>query len=195
MIRAEGVSWPAANLANPSRMQRLRKPVVRLCEGWHCWAYDRLPDVFRFLPEESRIERGLGFLGPAGAWWLRGRVEGAVPMLLGHQLIGAEKIGKRVRLHLRDSEGDTSESADHVIAGTGFRLDVTRLGYITPSLRADLKILAGAPVLSRNLESNVPGLFFTGALAAPSLGPLMRFVAGTHFTGPRLVHRLRVNRA
>ena len=116
-------------------------------------------------------------------------------MLLGHQLIGAEKVGKRVRLHLRDSEGDISESADHVIAGTGFRLDVTRLDYITPSLRADLKILAGAPVLNRNLESNVPGLFFTGALAAPSLGPLMRFVAGTHFTGPRLVHRLRVNRA
>jgi hypothetical protein len=195
VIRGEGLSWPRANLANPSRLQRLRKPVARLCEGWHCWAYDRLPDVFRFLPEESRVERGLGFLGPGGAWWLRGRVEGTVPMLLGHQLIGAEKVGERVRLHLRDSEGDISESADHVIAGTGFHLDVTRLDYITPSLRADLKILAGAPVLNRNLESNVPGLFFTGALAAPSLGPLMRFVAGTHFTGPRLVHRLRVNRA
>ena len=195
VIRGEDVSWPMVNPANPSRLQRLRRPVVRLCEGWHCWAYDRLPDVFRFLPEESRIERGLGFLGPGGAWWLRGRVEGTVPMLLGHQLIGAEKVGKRVRLHFRDSEGDICESADHVIAGTGFHLDMTRLDYITPSLRSDLKILAGAPVLSRNLESNVPGLFFTGALAAPSLGPLMRFVAGTHFTGPRLVHRLRVNRA
>ncbi len=195
VVRGESVFFPPANPVDPSRLQRLRRPVVRLCEGWPCWTYDRLPDVFRFLPEQSRIDRGLGFLGPGGAWWLRDRVEGTVPMLLGHQLIGAEKVGKRVRLHLRDSEGDISESADHVIAGTGFRLDVSRLDYITPSLRADLKILAGAPVLNRNLESNVPGLFFTGALAAPSLGPLMRFVAGTHFVGPRLVHRLRVNRA
>ena len=116
-------------------------------------------------------------------------------MLLGHQLIGAEKVGERVRLHLRNSEGDVTESADHLIAGTGFRFDMTRLDYITPSLRADLKLFGGAPVLNRHLESNVPGLFFTGALAAPSLGPLMRFVAGTHFTAPRLVHGLRVNRA
>jgi hypothetical protein len=92
---------------------------------------------------------------------------------------------------LRNSEGHVTESADHIIAGTGFRLDLNRLDYVSPSLRADLKLLAGAPVLDRHLESNVPGLFFTGALAAPSLGPLMRFVAGTHFTGPRLVHRLR----
>jgi hypothetical protein len=37
----------------------------------------------------------------------------------------------------------------------------------------------------------VPGLFFVGALAAPSLGPLMRFVAGTHFVGPRVAHRIQ----
>ena len=195
VVREESVFWPSANPANPSRLQQIRRPIARLGEGWPCWAYDRLPDVFRFLPKESRMERGLGFLGPQGAWWLRERVEGTVPMLFGHQLIGAEKVGERVRLHLRNSEGDVTESADHLIAGTGFRFDMTRLDYITPSLRADLKLFGGAPVLNRHLESNVPGLFFTGALAAPSLGPLMRFVAGTHFTGPRLVHGLRANRA
>jgi hypothetical protein len=195
VVRGESVFWPEANPANPSRLERLRRPVARLCEGWPCWAYDRGPDLFRFLPEQSRVERALGFLGPQGAWWLRERVEGVVPMLLGHRLVGAEKVGERVRLHLRNSEGEVTESADHVIAGTGFRLDVNRLEYIAPSLRADLKVFAGAPVLNRSLESNVPGLFFTGALAAPSLGPLMRFVAGTHFIAPRLVHRLRVNRA
>jgi hypothetical protein len=41
------------------------------------------------------------------------------------------------------------------------------------------------------MESNVPGLFFAGTLAAPSLGPVMRFAAGTHFTGPRVARRLR----
>jgi len=191
VIRDEGVWWPSPNPANPTRLQRLRRPAARLCEGWPCWGYDRLPDVFRLLPKETRIDRGLGFLGPQGAWWLRERVLGKVPMLLGHQLLGAEPVGDRVRLHLGTSEGIVTECADHVIAGTGFRFDLTRLDYLTPSLRTDIKLIAGAPVLNRYLESNVPGLFFTGALAAPSLGPLMRFVAGTHFVGPRLVHRLR----
>jgi len=193
VIRGAGVTWPRPNLAHPTRLQRVRRPVVRLCEGWSCWGCDRLPDLFRLLPKEIRADRGLSFLGPAGAWWLRERVEGRVPMLPGHQVLGAERVGDRVRLHLSTSEGVVTECADHVIVGTGFRVDVSRLDYVTPSLRDNLKLFAGAPVLDHHLESNVPGLFFTGALAAPSLGPVMRFLAGTHFAGPRLVHRIRGN--
>jgi predicted ATP-grasp superfamily ATP-dependent carboligase len=194
LIRGDDVFWPPPNPANPTRRERLRKPVVRLCEGWKCWGYDRLPDVFRLLPKDIRAEKSFSFLGPQGAWWLRERVEGKVTLLFGHHVLGAEPEGDRVRLQLRTSEGIVTECADHVIAGTGYRLDLSRLGYLTPSLRANFKLVAGAPVLDRNLESNVPGLFFTGALAAPSMGPLMRFVAGTHFTGPRIVHRLRGRR-
>ena len=163
---------------------------MRLCEGWHCWAYDRLPDLFRLLPRASRVQRGLGFLGPAGSWWLRDRIEGRVPLLTGHRLLSAVTVGDRVRVHLHGPRGVVVEEVDHVIAGTGFRLDLARLGYIDPALRSALRVVAGAPILDRNLESSVPGLFFTGALAAPSLGPLMRFVAGTHFTAPRLARRL-----
>ncbi len=191
VVRGDGVWWHAPNPLRPTLRRRMRSPVARLCEGWHCWAYDRMPDAFRLLPEASRIERGLGFLGrPQGSWWLRERVEGRVPTLLGHQIVGSEAAGDRVRLHLRGPEGDVIEEADHIIAGTGFRFDLTRLGYLEPSLRASLRVAAGAPVLNHHLESNVPGLFFTGALAAPSLGPVMRFVAGTHFTGPRVASRL-----
>jgi predicted ATP-grasp superfamily ATP-dependent carboligase len=193
VIRGDGVKWPRANLAHPTRLQRFQRPVARLCEGWSCWGCDRFPDLFRLLPKEIRADKGLSFLGPAGAWWLRDRVEGRVPMLLGHQVLGAERVGDRVRLHLSTSEGVVTECADHVIVGTGFRLDLSRLAYVTPSLRGDLKLFAGAPVLDHHLESNVPGLFFTGALAAPSLGPVMRFIAGTHFTGPRLVNRILVS--
>jgi FAD-dependent urate hydroxylase len=195
IARDNSVSWPTPNPASPTRFQQLRRPVVRLCEGWTCWAYDRLPDVFRHLPKDTRVEKSLGFLGPAGAWWLRERVEGRVPMLLGHHVLGSAAVGDRVQLQLRTPTGAVvTESADHVIAGTGFRFDLTRLSYLTPSLRSDLKVFAGAPILDHHLESNVPGLFFTGALAAPSLGPLMRFVAGTHFTAPRVVGRLRGKR-
>ncbi len=195
VIRANSVLWPAPNLAHPTRMQRIRRPVARLCEGWPCWGCDRLPDLFRLLPREIRADKGLSFLGPAGAWWLRERVEGRVPMLFGHHVERAERVGDRVRLHLSTSEGSVTECADHVIAGTGYRLDLSRLDYVTPSLCGNLKLFAGAPVLNHHLESNVPGLFFTGALAAPSMGPVMRFIAGTHFTGPRLVRGIRDRRA
>ncbi len=190
VMRGDSVFWPPPNPENPSRRQQLRKPVARLCEGWHCWGYDQFPDLFRLLPSKSRVERGLGFLGPQGAWWLRERVEGKVPMLFGHEVVSAEPAGDRVRLHLSGPQGAITESADHIISGTGFRFDLSRLGYLTPSLRAELDLVGGAPVLNHNLESSVPGLFVTGALAAPSMGPLMRFVAGTHFVGPRLAHRL-----
>ncbi len=192
IVRDNSVSWPAPNPTRPTRLEQFRRPVVRLCEGWTCWAYDRLPDVFRHLPKDMRVEKSLGFLGPAGAWWLRERVEGKVPMLFSHQVRGSSASGDRVQVQLSSPTGaQVTETADHVIAGTGFRFDLTRLDYLTPALREDLKVMAGAPVLDHHLESNVSGLFFTGALAAPSLGPLMRFVAGTHFTAPRVMHRLR----
>jgi hypothetical protein len=191
VMRGSGAFWPSPNPDAPTRLERLRRPVVRLCEGWPCWRYDRLPDLFRFLPEPQRVDRGLGFLGPAGAWWLRERVEGRIPMMTQQTLSSAQVAGDRIRVHLGGSRGTTTEEADHIIAGTGFRFDLARLTFLDASLRAGLKLVAGAPVLDRSLESNVPGLYFTGALAAPSMGPLMRFVAGTHFTGPRVARRLR----
>ena len=141
VIRGDDVSWPAPNPANPTRLQRLRRPVVRLCEGWHCWGYDRLPDVFRLLPKETRVEKGLGFLGPAGAWWLRERVEEGYRCCSATTSLELNEVGDRVRLHLSTSEGAVTECADHVIAGTGFRFDLSRLDYLTPSLRGNLKLL------------------------------------------------------
>ncbi len=37
-----------------------------------------------------------------------------------------------------------------------------------------------------DFESSVTGLHFTGALAAESFGPAMRFVVGTAYTAPAL---------
>ena len=67
-----------------------------------------------------------------------------------------------------------------MIAGTGFRIDIARLAYLPEELRARIATLSGYPVLTRAGESTVPGLYFAGAPAAFSLGPSMRFIAGTH---------------
>ncbi|MEU6776608.1 hypothetical protein [Streptomyces sp. NPDC046759] len=55
-------------------------------------------------------------------------------------------------------------------------------------MRATLTCVRGskAPQLSASLESSVSGLYFTGSLAAPVFGPMMRFVAGTEFAAGRI---------
>ncbi|MFB7455155.1 hypothetical protein [Streptomyces sp. NPDC056188] len=73
--------------------------------------------------------------------------------------------------------------ADHVLAATGYRIDVDTLSFLSPALRpAFARVpVSAAPALFASLEASIPGLYFTGSLAAPTFGPLLRFVAGSHF--------------
>jgi cation diffusion facilitator CzcD-associated flavoprotein CzcO len=168
----------------------LHKPVNPLCETWHCFAYYALPDAFRALPERVRVDKARTVLGPSGAWWLQQRVEGRFPLRTGYRIIDAHPIGDRAHLVLEGKRRD-EVTYDHVIAGTGYRLNLDCLDFISPELRGALKLTGGVPVLSRSFESSVPDLFFVGAPAAPSLGPSMRFIAGTRFTARRLARRLQ----
>jgi hypothetical protein len=126
-------------------------------------------------------------LGPLGAWWLKDRVEGAIEMLGKTHLRAAEPSGSGVRLQLEGPGGQSSLDVDHVIAGTGFRIDLTRLSYLPSELQARIATFGGYPVLTRAGESAVPGLYFVGAPAAFGLGPSMRFIAGTHNVARQLV--------
>lgn len=171
----------------------VRRPASPTCEGWPCWCYHHLPDAFRAMPAAWRLQKALGFLGPAGAWWLRDRVEGRVPARTGVAVRAATATGARVRLELDGAGGDPGGTVeyDHVLAATGYRLDVDRLGFLDPALRSRLRRVGGAPLLDRRLESSVPGLHFVGAMAAPSLGPSLRFLAGTGFAARRLTAAAR----
>jgi FAD-dependent urate hydroxylase len=156
----------------------------KLCEGWKCPLWNS-PTLFRRLPQGVRVTKARAVLGPLGAWWLKDRVMGVIEILGKTHLRGAEPSGSGVRLLL---EGPTRSSleVDHVIAGTGFRIDVARLPYLPEDLRARIATLSGYPVLSRAGETSVPGLYFAGAPAAFGLGPSMRFIAGTHNLSARL---------
>jgi hypothetical protein len=77
-----------------------------------------------------------------------------------------------------------------VIAGTGFRVELTRLPFISADLAARIATLTGYPVLNRDCESTVRGLYFVGAPATVSLGPSMRFLAGTHNVARRIARSL-----
>jgi hypothetical protein len=51
-------------------------------------------------------------------------------------------------------------STDHLIAVTGYRVDVRRLTFLSESLRSRLLSIESAPVLSANFESSIPSLYF-----------------------------------
>jgi FAD-dependent urate hydroxylase len=160
------------------------RPPSKLCEGWGC-AFADSPDAFRLLPESVRVRKALTSFGPKGAWWLRERVEDVVEVLTGHQLRSAEPHGTGVRLHL-DGAKRSSIDADHVIAGTGFRIDVSRLTYLSQEIQAGLTTRGNCPLVNRAGESTIPGMYFAGALTSVSLGPGVRFISGTHQTAPQL---------
>ncbi|MTE21812.1 SidA/IucD/PvdA family monooxygenase [Streptomyces sp. TRM43335] len=190
VARAGRVAWntPPQPLERPL-LRSLRDPHCGLGTGWPSWMWAEAPWAVRRLPGSARARIAATALGPAGAWWLRDRVESRVPVLLGHRLRVAVPSGGGVRLTLENSRGATTLDTDHVVAATGFVPDVARLDLLDPSVRNHLR-LAGtsrAPEVDGRFESSVSGLFFAGLLTAPSFGPSMRFVYGAAFTAERLV--------
>jgi thioredoxin reductase len=180
VVRKTKVAWNGAPL-NPDRplLRRLREPEAGLGSGWGTWFYSNHPGLFRHLPESSRIFRARTALGPAGASWLRGRVEGEFPVHTGQSLRAARPGGPGVQLELTGSGGQRQLAAEHVIAATGYRADLRRLQFIGEGLRATIRTVAGTPAVDQNFQSSVPGLYFAGPGVAPTFGPVMRFVFGS----------------
>jgi FAD-dependent urate hydroxylase len=178
VMRGKSISWLDANPVELSLLGQIRRPATKLCEGWKCKFWNT-PSAFRWLPEEMRVTKARQVLGPSGSWWLKDRVEGVIEVLSSHRLRGAKPDGSGIQLSV-DGPTVSTVSADHVIAGTGFRVDLARLTYLPEQLRGQITQLKGYPVVNRAGESSVPGLYFAGASAAASLGPSERFIGGTH---------------
>ena len=79
---------------------------------------------------------------------------------------------------------------DHVIGATGFQVSVSRLEFLDDSLRRQIRTVDDTPVLSRNFECSVPGLYMVGVASANSFGPLTRFAYGAKFTAKRISRHL-----
>lgn len=192
VARTARLAWNGAPLP-PDRPlpERLREPESGLGSGWATAFYSNHPELFRHLPAATRVYRARTALGPAGASWLRSRVEGQFPVLTGWQVAGAAEQDGGVRLGLTGAGGATRElAADHVIAATGYRADAARLPFIGDQLRSGLRTLASSPVVGRDYQSSIPGLYFIGPAVAPTFGPVMRFVYGTKYAAPAVARQL-----
>lgn len=167
--------------------EQIKHPDSGLGPGWRSRFYCDAPDAFHFFPSELRRTIVRKALGPAASGVMKDMVLGKVEVIAGHALIDSEACGHQVRLRLRSPDGATRDiAADHVIAGTGYRVDLRRLSFLSPDLRSRLDAIADSPVLALDMQSSVPGMYFMGPAAANSFGPLMRFAFGAKFTARRV---------
>jgi FAD-dependent urate hydroxylase len=180
ILRRGEIDWLPQNPSQLSWLQRRFRPITKTCEGWRCLVVDS-PFAFGLLPQGIRVTKARTVLGPAGAWWLKDRIEGVVDVLPAHHLRGAAANGSGVRI-LLDGPQRSSIEVDHLIAGTGFRVDIGRLTFLSEGLQAGIATVNRYPVVARDGMSSVPGLYFAGVPTAVSLGPSVRFISGTHNT-------------
>lgn len=173
-------------------IERLKSPRSGLGIGWRSRLCTDVPDVFHALPQLLRFRAVDRHLGPAPCWFTREAVEGRFPMHLGAALAGAAAVEGRVQLTIEQVGGGGGRTleVDHVVAGTGFQIALSRLSFIDPPLRALVRTAADTPILNRYFESSVPGLYMIGGAAAYSFGPLLRFAFGAKFTARRIAPRL-----
>jgi len=162
---------------------RLRRPPSGLGPGWKSFFFANYPNVFHYLPATLRIEAVRRVLGPSGGAFIRDKVEGKVPTLIGYSAVAARVEDGKVRLTLADGSGTKREVvADHVIAATGYKVNLEKLKFLNDETRSRIKTVTGSPALSSAFESSIPGLYFVGLAAAVSFGPVMRFAFGADFT-------------
>lgn len=188
IVRDHRIIW--GDWPNPARRplyRRLRRPRTNLGYAPQHVLYDRAPWLFHYLPRALRLARAKVELGPAGAWWLRDRVVGKIPLLLQRTVTAATARGSRVALHLSTRNQAPDELLfDHVIAATGYVFRLQNIPYVDADLKAAIRCEETTPVLSDSYEASVPGMYFTGIASANSFGPAMRFVVGTGHTARRI---------
>jgi FAD-dependent urate hydroxylase len=145
-----------------------------------------VPDLFRRLPRSAQDPLAYRSIRPAGAAWLPPRLT-EVPIRLGRTVASAtERDGQ---LLITFADGGT-RTVDHLLFGTGYRVDITRYPFLTAELTARIGRAGGYPLLGPGMESSVPGLHFVGAPSAWSFGPIVRFVSGGWYTARQLVRTI-----
>jgi len=191
--RREHLNFHSQPTGKPrSWWQQIRHPQSGLGPGMRSRFYADAPMAFHYLPERVRLDVVRRALGPSGGWFIKDKVVGKVPLLLGYTPEAGKVQHDHVHLHLRGRDGSEREIAtEHIIAATGYRVDLERLSFLSTEIRARIAALNGTPVLSSTFESSVPGLYFVGVAAANSFGPVMRFAFGAGFAARTLTRTMK----
>lgn len=139
----------------------------------------QVPGWFRRLPaaERDAIARRFWAEGRLKLEpWLTPRLpEGVVHRrpLTSVSACGARPSGE-IDVELSSGDGLV---VDHVLLATGYRPDLSRIGYLEPLLD-QIDTTEGFPSLDEHFQTSVPGLFMPGFVATRDFGPFFGFVKG-----------------
>jgi thioredoxin reductase len=174
-----------------SLRNRLRAPNSGIGAGWQVRLFADEPRLFHVLPEAVRLRKAANILGPSAGWFMKDSIVGRVPIHTGMVPTAATVRNGRLQVTARTADGGTRDFVtDHLIAGTGYRIDLTRLGFLPEKLRHEIRSVRETPVLSRQYETSVDGLYFIGPATLNSFGPVARFVFGARYSARRLAPHL-----
>ena len=174
----DAVSW----------LKSVTQPSSGIGPGWRSFLCSNAPRLFRRMPDAFRLRATRRHLGPESGWYMQGKL--TAQQYLGHEIEGARVENGRAMLITRKDGAQHEIFADHIIAATGFRPDLRRLGFMDANLRGQIAHLEHTPRLSDQFETSVPGLYVLGVLAANIFGPLMRFMVGAEYATPRVAAHL-----
>jgi cation diffusion facilitator CzcD-associated flavoprotein CzcO len=148
------------------------------------------PDLLRRLPRVLQDKLRKRSVRPAGARWLVNRLQ-SVPICLGCSVVDVHPVGPQVKVRLSDG---SERTVDHVLLGTGYRVDVSKYAFLSSELVQSMARFKGYPRLGEGFETSVPSLHILGAPAAWSFGPLMQFVSGTRYAAQALTRHVTANK-
>jgi hypothetical protein len=197
LVRDQALRWHHRVLQERSLWRRIRSPITALGTGPKAWALTKIPGGMHRLPSSWRTRFVRSHLPAEGAWWLRERVERVVTIHCSTVVLDGRESGGRLHLRLRDTRDgrDFALEVDHVIAGSGYSIEVERMTMLDPALRSGIRRVEAAPYLNRAFRTSVPGLHGVGPASAMSFGPLFRFVAGAEYTAQTVTAHLAKNGA
>lgn len=147
-----------------------------------------VPGLARHLPAAWLAEFNDICLRAKASGWLRPRF-GKVRMTVS-AVRAAVAMGDQISISLDEGR----RTFDHIVLGTGYRIDISRLGILAPRLLDEIATVGGSPHLRGGMESSVPGLHFVGATAVNSYGPQLRFVCGAGFAARSVTRAVLSNR-
>jgi hypothetical protein len=82
------------------------------------------------------------------------------------------------------------KTVDHILLGTGYKVDASTYEFLSPKLAQSIRTFHGYPCLTDGFQTSVPRLHILGAPAVWSFGPLMQFVVGTHYSSRSLLRHI-----
>jgi cation diffusion facilitator CzcD-associated flavoprotein CzcO len=172
-------------------LYRLQNPPSTIGRGWRSYFCAEAPLLFYRMPKPLKERAIRSHMHPAAGWFMREQVEGVIPTTLGHTPVAAWTKDGRAVVTLADRAGaQTARTFDHVIAATGYRVNLERVPFLSDALRSQIALTGTSPFVSDNFETSIPGLYAVGLSAMEMFGPLMRFMVGAEFAAPRVAAHL-----